>query len=94
MAETQLQGKSLSAAARDVADGFLFMTPLLIKRLDEGGLRALHHQMRKLQNEVRSMRCPSHDITALRARNLRLQRLHHALIILEHAAKQQRIRLA
>jgi len=84
----------MSAAAKDIADGFLFMTPLVLKRIDEGGLRALHHQMRKIQTEVRTTRCPAHDIVALRTRNLRLQRLHQALIILEHAARQQRIRLA
>ena len=94
MADTQLQGKSIAAVAKDVADGFLSMTPLLLKRLDEGGFRALHHQLRKLQTEVRASKFPSHDVQGIRVRNLRLQRLHQSLIIIEHAARQQRIRIA
>lgn len=94
MSEIQVQGKSIAAAAKDIADGFLSMTPLLLKRLDEGGLRALHHQLRKLQTEVRASKFPSHDVQGIRTRNLRLQRLHQSLIILEHSARQLRIRIA
>jgi hypothetical protein len=94
MAEIQLQGKSLAAVARDVADGFLSLTPLFLKHLDEGGFRALHHQLRKLQTEVRGSRFPTHDTAGIRSRNLRLQRLHQSLIIIEHTARQQRIRFA
>lgn len=94
MSEIQVQGKSLAAVARDIADGLIFMTPLLIKHLDEGGLRALHHQLKKLQTEVRASKFPSHDIQGIRTRNLRLQRLHQSLTVLEHAARQLRIRIA
>lgn len=94
MAELQLQGKSLAAVARDIADGLVFMTPLLLKHLDEAGFRALHHQLRKLQTEVRASRFPTHDVQGIRTRNLRLQRLHQSLTILEHAARSQRIRIA
>lgn len=94
MAELQLQGKSLAAVAKDIAEGMVFMTPLLLKHMDEGGFRALHHQLRKLQTEVRGSRFPTHDTQGIRNRNLRLQRLHQSLIILEHAARSQRIRIA
>lgn len=94
MAEIQLQGKSLAAVARDIADGMVFMTPLLLKNLDEGGIRALYHQLRKLQTEVRGSKFPSHDIQGIRTRNLRLQRLHQALNVLEHSARKLRIKIA
>jgi hypothetical protein len=94
VSEIQVQGKSIAAAAKDIADGFLSMTPLFLKRLDERGLRALHHQLRKLQTEVRASKFPSHDVQGIRTRNLRLQRLHQSLIILEHSARQLRIRIA
>jgi len=94
MAEIQLQGKSLAAVARDIADGMIFMTPLLLKNLDEGGIRGLYHQLRKLQTEVRGSKFPSHDIQGIRTRNLRLQRLHQSLNVLEHSARKLRIKIA
>jgi hypothetical protein len=50
--------------------------------------------LRKLQTEVRGSRFPTHDTAGIRSRNLRLQRLHQSLIIIEHTARQQRIRFA
>ena len=94
MAEIQLQGKSLAAVARDIADGMIFMTPLVLKNLDESGIRALYHQLRKLQTEVRASKFPSHDIQGIRKRNLRLQRLHQSVNILEHSARKLRIKIA
>ena len=94
MSDVQVQGKSLAAVARDIADGMVFMTPLLLKHLDEGGLRALHHQLKKLQTEVRGSKFPSHDVQGIRTRNLKLQRLHQSLTVLEHSARKLRIRLA
>lgn len=94
MAEVQLQGKSLAAVARDMADGMIFMTPLLLKNVDEGGLKALHHQLKKLQTEVRGSKFPTHDVQGIRTRNLRLQRLHQSLTVLEHSARKLRIKIA
>jgi hypothetical protein len=94
MSDIQMQGKSLAAIARDIADGMLSLTPLVLKRLDEGGVRALHHQLRKHQTEVRASKFPAHDVNGIRARNLRLQRLHQAITVLEHSARQLRIRIA
>jgi hypothetical protein len=94
MSEIQVQGKSLAAVARDIADGMVFMTPLLLKHLDEGGLRALHHQLKKLQTEVRGSKFPTHDVQGIRTRNLKLQRLHQSLNVLEHSARKLRIRIA
>lgn len=94
MSDVQMQGKSLAAIARDVAEGMISLTPLLLKHLDEGGMRALHHQLRKHQTEVRGSKFPAHDMQGIRTRNLRLQRLHQAITVLEHAARQLRIRIA
>jgi hypothetical protein len=94
MAEIQLQGKSLAAVARDMADGMIFMTPLLLKNLDEGAFRALYHQIKKLQTEVRGSKFPAHDVQGIRTRNLKLQRLHQSLNVLEHSARKLRIKIA
>jgi hypothetical protein len=94
MADNQVQGKSIIAITKDIADGFAALNPILLKRFEVGTYKVLYHQLRKTQTETRSESFPSHDVVGIRKRNTRLQRLHTALMILEHAAKEKRIPLA
>lgn len=89
--EGQIQGKSIVAIAKDVAEGFFILNPLTLKKFEAPTYKALHQQLRKTQTEVRSESFPSHDASGIRNRNMRLQRLHTALMILEHSAKEKRI---
>jgi len=94
MAESQLRGKSLSAIAKDVADGFITFNPLLIKRLDGSAYKELLQQLKKVQQEARASKFPLHDTDGIRKRNMRLQRLNQAITILEHEARERRLSLA
>lgn len=93
MAEIQLRGKSIAAVARDVAEGFFTINALVLKKFGPEGYKALHQQLKKLQTEVRGEKFPLHDTPAIRGRNTRLQRLHGAVSILEHSAKERKIML-
>lgn len=93
MAGSQFRGKSITAVARDVAEGFFTINPLALKKVDAEGVKALHGQLRKVQTEVRGGRMPVNDPSGLRVRNSRLQRLHSALNILEHIAKERGVPL-
>ena len=93
MPEMQLRGKGIVAVARDVAEGFFTINPLVLKKFDPEGFKVLHQQLKKLQTVVRGERFPQHDALAIRSRNARLQRLHGALAILENCAKERRIPL-
>ena len=91
--EGQIQGKSLVAIARDIADGYVSLNPLVLKKFDPEALKALHHQIQKLQTTARAEKFPSDDIQGIRKRNLRLQRLHTGLFVLENCARDRRVRL-
>jgi hypothetical protein len=93
MSDLQLRGKSIAAVARDIAGGFFTINPLVLKKFDPEGYKALHQQLKKLQTEVRGEKFPMHDVMGIRSRNARLQRLHGAVVILEHSAKERKIRL-
>ncbi|TAK09076.1 MAG: hypothetical protein EPO39_03155 [Candidatus Manganitrophaceae bacterium] len=93
MAEGQIQGKSVGTVAKDIADGFMVLNPMVLKRFENETYKTLHQQLRKVQREVRSESFPTHDTLGIRKRNTRLQRLHTALMVLEHAAKEKRIPL-
>lgn len=94
MAEGAIRGKSAAAIAKDIADGFFFINPLVLKKFDPETFKNLHFQIRKIQVEARGEKFPLHDTLKIRNRNMRLQRIHNALIILEHTAKERKIILS
>ena len=93
MSNSQIRGKSLAAIANDIIEGFFTVNALTLKKFEPETYKALHQQLRKTQTEVRNQKFPMHDITAIRLRNLRLQRIHQAINILEHTAKERNIKL-
>ena len=74
-------------------EGFFTINSLTLKRFDPEGYKALHQQLKKAQMEVRNEKFPLHDIPRIRSRNMRLQRLHQALNILEHSARERKVHL-
>ena len=93
MPDVQLRGKSIAAVARDIAEGFFTINPLVLKKFDSEGYKALHGHLKKLQTVVRGEKFPQHDAAAIRSRNSRLQRLHGAVAVIEHSAKERKIQL-
>ena len=94
MEGAEFRGKSLAATARDIADGYLSINPLILKKLMPEDYKSLYHYLRKIQTEVRSEKFPLHDILSIRSRNMRLHRLHNAIIILQHIARERKVILA
>ncbi len=91
MPENIVRGKSLAAVASDIADGFLYLSPLILKDFPTDTYRELHNQMRKLQTKIRTEIFPSNDPTAIRNRNMRLQRLHQAIVVLQNSARVKKV---
>jgi len=87
------RGKSLSALVRDLADGYVAVNPIFLKSFEAESLKSLYIQIQKSQNEVRGSAFPSGDPAAIRKRNMKLQRLHSAMIVIRHFAKGRRIQL-
>jgi hypothetical protein len=91
MPEVTIRGKSIAAVGRDVAEGYLYVTPLVLKKFDTDSIKDLHHVLLKIQKEIRMEQFPQNDILAIRQRNLRLQRVHQALIVLKNTARERRV---
>lgn len=89
---TSLRGKSLTAISKDIAEGFVVINPIFLKPIDIESLKALHEQLRKIEVEIRGEKFPFNDITAIRRRNMRLQRLHSANMIIKNYVKERRLR--
>ncbi len=90
---SSFMGKSLKAVSKDIAEGYITVNPLFLKPLDADSLKRLYHEIRKSQAEIRAEKFPHNDVTAIRERNIRLQRLHSATMIIKNFARDRRIQL-
>jgi len=84
-----LRGKSLVAVSRDIADGYIIVNPLFLKPIDAEALKDLYRQIMKIQVEIRTEKFPFKNVAAIRARNMRLQRLQSAITIIKNFAKDK-----
>ncbi len=87
------RSRSLGLMAKDIMEGYVAVSPLILKKFDVSSYRELYHHLRKLQASLRGHGVSLQNQVALRERNLRLQRMHQALSVMEFQAKLHRISL-
>jgi hypothetical protein len=90
MAELQ---RSLKAIAADIAEGFITVNPLYLKHYTESMCKALYEAIEQKQNVIRAEPFPTHDVLQIRKRNVRLQRLHSARMVIRNFAREKRFSL-
>ncbi|NJD56477.1 MAG: hypothetical protein FIA94_08755 [Nitrospirae bacterium] len=88
-----VRGKSTKALTVDVAEGYVAVNPLFLKSFDPDSLKDFYHQLDKTQKELRAERFPTNDAQAIRMRNLKLQRLYSAQMIIRNFARERRVPL-
>ncbi len=93
MAESGFKGKSMKAVAFDVAEGYISVNPLFLKKFDKDMIKDLFENLNKALTATRNEKVELNDHTTLRTRNMKLQRLHNAVIILRNIAREKRIPL-
>jgi hypothetical protein len=86
-----IRGKSIKSVAYDIAEGYVIVNPIFLKPLDAEALKALYQEVVKVQSEIRGEKFPYSDVQAIRMRNMRLQRLHSAAMIIKNFARERRI---
>jgi hypothetical protein len=75
-------GGSAFAMARGIADGYHLVTERTFKNLSMGDVSALSQELDVALRDARSEQPPIDDLTAVKARNRRIQRLNTAFMIL------------
>ena len=88
-----VRGKSNKALTIDVAEGFVTVNPLFLKSFDQEGLKEFFREVEKTQKDLRAEKFPTNDIQAIRLRNLKLQRLYLATVVIRTFARERRISL-
>lgn len=93
MAESGFRGKSMKQIVTDVADGYISINPLFLKKFDKDMIKDLHEHLNKAMTAARNISVDLHDPLSVRMKNTKLQRLHSALIILKNTAREKRVPL-
>ena len=93
MAEGGFRGKSMRVVAIDVAEGYISVNPLFIKKFDKDMVKELYDYLNKALTGTRNEKIDFTDQAVLRTRNMKLQRLHNAMIVLRNIAREKRIPL-
>ena len=83
----------MRVVAIDVADGYVSVNPLFLKKFDKDMVKELYDHLNKALTSTRNEKTDFTNIILLRTRNLKLQRLHNAMIILRNVAREKRIPL-
>ena len=86
-------GKSMKAVANDVAEGYMTINPLVLKKFDRDMIKELFEHLNKAMAAARNIAVPLTDQIAMRSKNMKLQRLHNSIIILRNTAREKRIPL-
>jgi len=81
----------MKALAQDIAEGYLSINPIILKPMDADSLKALYEAVNRYQIEIRAEKFPFGDPQAIRMRNLKLQRLFGAVMVIRNFAKSKRI---
>jgi hypothetical protein len=93
VAESGFRGKSMRVVAVDVAEGYVSVNPLFLKKFDKDMVKELYDHLNKALTSTRNEKTDFTNHVVLRTRNLKLQRLHNAMIVLRNVAREKRIPL-
>ena len=88
-----VSGKSMKAVANDVGEGYMTINPLVLKKFDKDMIKDLFEHLNKAMGAARNLAVPLNDTLALRQKNMKLQRIHNAIIILRNTARERRVPL-
>ena len=93
MAEGGFRGKSMRVVAVDVAEGYISVNALFLKKFDKDMLKELFEYLNKALTETRNGKIDLTNQASVRIRNMKLQRLHNAMIIIRNIAREKRFPL-
>lgn len=86
--------RNLKTLCLDIAEGFVSVNPLYLKPFDKEDVRKLFKAIQQAQGAIRSEPFPFNDAKLVNKRNMKLQRLHVAAVIIRNFCREKKILLA
>jgi hypothetical protein len=84
-------GRNYKAIASDIAEGYVVVNPIYLKPFDQESLKKFHDTLQRKQNDLRIEPFPYGDVLLIRKRNMKLQRIYAAIMIIKNFARDKRI---
>lgn len=88
-----IRSKNFKALANDITEGYITINPIFLKPFEKDDIKALCKAIERKQVEIRAEPFPYNDTNLIRKRNLKLQRLYNALMIINNYAREKNILL-
>lgn len=86
-----IRSKNFKALANDITEGYITVNPIFLKPFEKDDIQALYKAIERKQVEIRAEPFPYNDTNLIRKRNLKLQRLYNALMIIKNFAREKNI---
>jgi hypothetical protein len=77
--------------AQDVADGFLMLSPPMLRTYSPADIKTILVNLALVTRELRQEQIPLDDIMALKLRNMKLSRLNQAETVIKAYCQKKRI---
>ena len=81
-------GGSAYAMSRDIAEGYVLLSAVLLKSFSAAELMQLRQQLEKVQREIRADQPPADDVQAIQRRGRKISRISSALLVLDTMRKR------
>jgi hypothetical protein len=81
-------GGSAYAVSRDIAEGYVLLSAVLLKGFSPAELMQLRQQLEKVQREIRADQPASDDVQAIQKRGRKISRISSALLVLDTMRKR------
>jgi hypothetical protein len=81
-------GGSAYAMSRDIAEGYVLLSAVLLKGFTDSELMQLRQQLEKVQREIRADQPATDDIQAIQKRGRKISRISSALLVLDTRRKR------
>lgn len=82
---------SMSRMAKELSEGYLTLSPTMLKGTQPDILRTLNREIIKALQNARGAQVDLENFMELKEKNTKITRLNHALQVLKHFCKERKI---
>lgn len=83
--------RNLKGIVSDIVDGFVTVNPLYLKNFKNQEIKTLYQLIIKKQQEIRTETISMSDLSSIRSKNMKLQRVQTAINTITHYLKSKKI---
>jgi hypothetical protein len=87
------QSRNYKSITSDITEGFVTINPIYLKAFDAEALNTLYETILQRLNQMRAEPFPYGNVELIRKRNIKLQRVYNAQMLIRNYARDRRIKL-